>query len=71
MKNPINDAHKNPGKGLAAVVAALAIGPIIAFSPAGQKAYNTIKQYVSERVVLAENYENNEDYGINESYNLR
>ena len=72
MTNRFDRAHENPGMGFAAAVAAICIGPIIAFSPAGKNAYNAVKEALRQDVAVREDYVDNSErermYVKNDAY---
>jgi hypothetical protein len=56
MRNKFNEAHRNPGSGLAGVVLTVILGAMAYHSPHARKAYNAISEYVNERVVMPSEY---------------
>jgi len=61
MRRKLDEAHRKTGRGLAKALLPLVVGTIVAFSPAGQKGFEAIKEYVNERVVMPEEYNGNTD----------
>lgn len=72
MANRFDEYHENPGMGLAAAVAAICIGPIVAFSPSGQRAYKAVTEALRQDVTVSKDYANRADtesmYAGNELY---
>ena len=58
MTNRFDEYHRNPGMGFAAAVAAICIGPIVAFSPVGQKAYKAVTEALRQDVTVSQDYAN-------------
>ena len=64
----LEEAHKKTGEGLAKLLLPIVAGVFIAASPTGQKAYNTLRQYVNQKIITPEEHRQtptNQEYNGN------
>jgi len=61
VKERLDEAHRNTGKGLAKLLLPIAAGAILFMSPAGQRAREAVRGYFNEKIAMPTEYNGTND----------